>query len=72
MVTKRENDDDIDGRLWRNQSSPRKLVTKFPVLIILDLNPESGQVAKFCDSPTIKANVKDDDMLNSPQRHEGM
>jgi len=47
MGTKRENDDDINGRLGRAQSSPKKLVNKFSVLVILDLNLESGQVAKF-------------------------
>ena len=40
---KRENDDDINGRA---QLSPRKLVTKFLVLIILDFNliQTSGKV----------------------------
>jgi hypothetical protein len=36
--TKRKNDDDVNGRLGRAQSSPKKLLAKFPVLIILDLN----------------------------------
>jgi len=47
MVTKRENDDYIDGTLRRTQSSPKKFITKLPVLVILDLNLESGQVPKF-------------------------
>jgi hypothetical protein len=41
MGTKGENDDDdddINGRLGRAQSSPKKLLTIFPVLIVLDLN----------------------------------
>ena len=38
METKGENNDDINGRLGRAQSSPRKFLTKFPILIILDLN----------------------------------
>jgi hypothetical protein len=67
---KRENDHDINGRLGSAQSSPRKLVTKFPVLI-LDLNLSQDNWQRFCDNPTIKANVKDDDMLNSTQCHEG-
>jgi hypothetical protein len=52
---KRENDDDINGRLGSAQSSPRKPVTKFPVLIILDLNLSQDKWQRFCDNPTIKA-----------------
>jgi hypothetical protein len=46
MGTKRENDD-MNGRLGRAQSSPRNLVTKFPGLIILDLNMSQDKWQSF-------------------------
>jgi hypothetical protein len=72
METKRENGDETNGRHGSVQLSPKKLITKFPVIIILDLNLSQDKWQRFCDSPTIKTNVTHDDMLNSAQRHEGM
>jgi hypothetical protein len=72
MGTKGENDDDINGRLGRAQSSPKKLVTKFPVSITLDSNMFQDKWQIFCNSATIKANVKDEDVPKSAQRQEGM
>ena len=52
-LEKRENNNNINGRLGRDQSSPRKLVNRFPVLIILDLHLSQDKRQSFCDKPTI-------------------
>ena len=69
--TKGENDD-INGRCGRNQSSPKKAPNQISSFNYFIFKSQSGQWQSFCDSPTTKVNVKDDDILNSAQRHEGM
>ena len=69
MGTKGGNDDDIKGILGRAQSSPKKLLTKFSIIIFI-FQSESGQWQSFCNSPTTKANVKNDMNSTAYSRRE--
>jgi hypothetical protein len=72
MGTKRENDEDINGRLGKGPIIAQKSPNQISSFIYFRSKSDSGQVAEFFDRPTIKANAKEDDMMKSAQRHEDM